>query len=77
MKTKKQIKQKKITADMSFAELIREHPEAVKVFLKHGMHCIGCPMAMRETIAEGAQAHGLDVKKLIDELNKSIKPKKE
>ena len=61
---------KKITKDMSFAEIMQENPKAIEVLLGKGMHCIGCPMAMQETLEEGALAHGLDVKKLVKELNK-------
>jgi hybrid cluster-associated redox disulfide protein len=62
----------KITKDMTFAELMKENPEAVKKLMKKGMHCIGCPMAMMETIEQGAIAHGIDADELIKELNGKI-----
>lgn len=63
---------KKITKDMTFHEVLSKYPKTTKVFLKHGMHCIGCILASGETIEQGAKAHGIDTKKLIEELNKSI-----
>ena len=72
MKSKKQTK-KKITGKMTFTEVISKYPGTGKIFLKQGMHCIGCPIAVRETIEEGAKAHGLNIKKLLEELNKEIK----
>ena len=63
----------KITKDMSFADVLQKYPETAAVFISHGMHCIGCPMAMQETLNEGAIAHGLDPDKLTEELNKKLK----
>jgi len=31
----------KITADMNIKEVIEKHPEAISVFQKHNMGCIG------------------------------------
>jgi hybrid cluster-associated redox disulfide protein len=61
---------KKITKDMTFAELIEMSPEAAKKLAERGLFCGGCPMAQFETIEQGAKMHDVDVKKLIKELNK-------
>jgi len=66
----------KITKDMSFGEVLQKYPKTVEVFLKYGMHCVGCVVAMYETIEQGARAHGIDVKKLLADLNKAAKKKK-
>jgi hybrid cluster-associated redox disulfide protein len=60
---------KKITKDMTFAELIETDPKAAKKLAEKGLFCGGCPMAQFETIEDGATAHGVDVEKLIKELN--------
>lgn len=65
----------KITKDMTFAEVVSKYPKVTKVFLRHEMHCVGCPIAMQETIEQGAKAHGISVKKLVEELNKAISKK--
>ena len=59
---------KKITKDMTFAELIMNDEIAEKLSNK-GLFCGGCPMAQFETIEQGAQAHGINVNELIKELN--------
>lgn len=61
---------KKITKDMTFAELIEINPKAAQELAERGLFCGGCPMAQFETIEEGAKMHGVDVDKLIKELNK-------
>lgn len=75
MTEKKQERNKKakITEKMTFAEVVSKYPKTAGVFMRHGMHCVGCPMAMQEKIEEGAIAHGINVKKLLDELNKALK----
>ena len=60
---------KKITKDMTFAELIKLNKGAAEKLSNRGLFCGGCPMAQFETIENGARAHGVDVKELIKELN--------
>lgn len=69
---------KKITKNMSIREVIQKYPETFEIFTKHGLHCIGCAMSHFENIEQGASAHGIDIKKLVYDLNKKIakKPKK-
>ena len=61
---------KKITKDMTFAELIELDSEAAGKLAERGLFCGGCPMAQFETIEDGAKAHGEDVNELIKELNR-------
>lgn len=67
---------KKITKDMSLFEVVKQNPKAVDILTKHGMHCIGCQMAMFETLEQGCKAHGMsdkDINRIIEELNKKKK----
>ena len=69
---KKSAQQKQmVTKDMSFGEVLHKFPQTFPVFSKYGMHCIGCSMSAFETIEQGALAHGIDVKKFVDDLNKA------
>jgi len=67
---------KKITKEMPIGEVLQKYPETFEVFSEHGLHCVGCAIAHFENIQQGAEAHGIDVKKLVDDLNKKIKNKK-
>jgi len=60
---------KKITKDMTFAELITLDKKAAEKLADRGLFCGGCPMAQFETIENGAKAHGVDIDELIKELN--------
>ena len=62
-------KKNAITKEMTFAELIEANPKAACKLGEMGLFCGGCPMAQFETIEYGAEAHGVDVDKLIKELN--------
>ena len=68
-------KKSTITGDMTIAEVAGHYPETMPVFFKHGMTCFGCPMALQETVAQGAEAHGMDSEELVKALNKVVKKK--
>ena len=60
-----------IKKDMTIAEALKLKPAAAKVFMSYGMHCIGCAVAAGETIAQAAEVHGIDLDKLVGDLNKA------
>jgi len=76
MKKEKAKQTEKITKNMTFAEIMARYPETMPVFLEHGMSCFGCPMAMNETIEQGAIAHGVKVDELVARLNSAVSKKK-
>lgn len=61
-----------IDKDMKIGEVVAKYPETIEVFFKEGLHCVGCGSAFFETIEEGCQMHGINVKKLLKEVNKVI-----
>jgi len=64
-----------ITKDMIITEVLDIDQSTASIFMKHGMHCIGCPVASSEKISEAAVVHGIDVNKLIDDLNAYLESK--
>ena len=62
-----------ISKDNSISQVIQDHPETIPVFMNHGLGCIGCALAKFETIEQGALAHGMDIEKLMKDINSSIK----
>ncbi len=60
-----------IKSNMPISDVVRKHPETIPVFMKHGLHCIGCAVAAFESIAEGAAAHGIEVDALMNDLNEA------
>ena len=61
-----------IIADMPIGDVIKKYPNTIGIFLRHGLMCVGCAVARFENIREGAQAHGIDVDALIQDLNKAV-----
>jgi hybrid cluster-associated redox disulfide protein len=62
-----------ITKEMKISEVIKKYPKIFPIFLNYGFHCIGCPSALSETIDDAAKVHGVELKKLINDLNKAVK----
>lgn len=61
-----------IHGKMTFLHVIKNYPGAAQVLAKHRLGCLGCMGAANETIEQGAVAHGLDVKVLLDDLNQLV-----
>ena len=57
-----------ITKDMTIGEILRTNPAVAPVLLQAGMHCLGCPSAQGETLAEAAMVHGIDVDDLMEKI---------
>ena len=58
-----------ITPTTTIGSLLNTNPEVAPVLMEIGMHCLGCPSAQGETIAEAAMVHGIDVDLLVAKLN--------
>jgi hybrid cluster-associated redox disulfide protein len=61
-----------ITKEMSIGTIVQNHPQTVRVFLNHGLMCVGCAAARFETLEQGATAHGIDVEALVSDLNAAV-----
>ncbi|MDR1831649.1 MAG: DUF1858 domain-containing protein [Fusobacteriaceae bacterium] len=61
-----------ITRDSNILKAVQEYPIIAQVFRKYGLGCIGCMISSGETLGEGLQAHGMDVDKVITEINQLI-----
>ncbi len=59
----------KISGDMIIYEVVTNYPETMEVFYDYGIHCVGCGMAMYETISQGATGHGINPDDLVADLN--------
>ena len=61
----------KITKKTPLSEILMTNQKAAELLFKAGLHCIGCPMAMQETLEQGCLAHGMNSKQ-INELIKKL-----
>jgi len=58
-----------ISKDMVIADIIKVNPSIAAVLMRSGMHCVGCPSAQAETLAEAAEVHGFDADVLEKQIN--------
>lgn len=65
----------KVTSDMTIGELIRMNQNIIPILMRAGMHCIGCPSAQGESLAEAAMVHGIDGELLIAQINDFLENK--
>lgn len=65
----------KINESMLVNDILDMDPDVVKIFLKNGLNCQGCPGAANESILEAAEGHGIDCQSLLDQLNAYFDPK--
>jgi hydroxylamine reductase len=60
----------KFNKDTRIGEILEKAPEKADILLEIGMHCIGCPASLFETLEEACTVHGIDVEEVLEELNK-------
>lgn len=54
-----------ITKDMTIGEILRTNAEVAPILMEAGMHCLGCPSAQGESLAEAAMVHGINIDELM------------
>ena len=52
------------SADLSIERILAVWPQALPVFIRFQMLCIGCPVTRFHTLREAALAHGIDLEPL-------------
>jgi len=63
----------KLNKDSNILETIENYPQAVEIFVKHGLPCVGCAAAQFEKLSDVSDEFGIDLDKLIEELKASKK----
>ena len=59
----------KVSKDMTIGEILSINPDVAPILMEIGMHCLGCPSAQGESLAEAAMVHGLDADLLEEKIN--------
>lgn len=54
-----------ITKDMTIGEILRTAPQIAPILMEAGMHCLGCPSAQGESLADAAMVHGINADELM------------
>lgn len=64
-----------VTKDTIILDVLRLDQGTAPFFIEIGMHCLGCPSASGESIAEACAVHGVDADELVAKLNDYLKDK--
>jgi len=64
-----------VSKDMTIAEVLRIDRTTAPIFMRFGMHCLGCPSATGESIADACAVHGIDADELVAKLNEYLASK--
>lgn len=59
----------KVTKDTIIQELLQKDRASAAILMQAGMHCVGCPSSIMETLEEACAVHGIDCNKLVKDLN--------
>ncbi len=66
----KEIQEGKFTGEAQIGTVIEMYPGAKSILEKHFGACASCPAILKETIVFQVSIHNLDLKSVLDELNK-------
>ncbi len=57
-----------ITKDTTMGEMLRYDMGIAGVLMRSGMHCVGCPSSVGESLEMACMVHGLDVEQVLDDI---------
>ena len=58
-----------ITKEMTMGELLSIDRGVAVVLMNAGMHCIGCPSSIGESLEEACMVHGIELYELLKNIN--------
>ena len=65
-----------ITKQTTMGELLTYDRGVAIVLMQAGMHCIGCPSSIHESLEEACMVHGISCDALLENINKYFAEKK-
>ncbi len=66
-----------ITKDTTMGEMLRYDMGIAGVLMQSGMHCVGCPSSIGESLEMACMVHGLDVEQVLADINAYLDFKKQ
>ena len=55
-----------ITKEMTMGEILNEDIGIARVLMMCGMHCVGCPSSIGESLEDACAVHGLNVDTVLE-----------
>ncbi len=57
-----------VTSKMTMGELLELNRGIAFILMQSGMHCVGCPSSIGETLEEACMVHGLDADQVLGDI---------
>jgi hybrid cluster-associated redox disulfide protein len=64
-----------ITKETTMGEMLNYDMNIAYVLMEAGMHCVGCPSSIGESLDEACQVHGLDADEVLSNIKKYLSEK--
>ncbi len=64
-----------ITKEMTMGQILGVDPDIAFVLMDCGMHCVGCPSSIGESLADACVVHGLEADEVLDRIQSFLKEK--
>ena len=55
-----------ITKEMTMGDILNEDIGIARVLMMCGMHCVGCPSSIGESLEDACAVHGLNVDEVLE-----------
>ena len=59
----------KVTKETTMGEMLELDGGIAVILMQAGMHCVGCPSSIGESLEEACMVHGTDADQLVEEIN--------
>jgi len=59
----------RFTLDTSLKEILDTNPKTAEAMQELGLHCLGCPFSIKESLCNAAQMHNIDAELLLERVN--------
>ncbi len=64
-----------ITKNTTMGEMLQYDRGIAVVLMSCGMHCVGCPSSVNESLEEACQVHGLDADQVLEAIQSYLESK--
>ncbi len=59
----------RFTLEMKLKDILAANPKTAEAMQELGLHCLGCPFSVNETLAKAAEMHKVDPQALLERVN--------
>ena len=66
-----------ITKQTTMGQMLEYDMGIAYILMQSGMHCVGCPPSIGESLEEACQVHGLDADKVMETIQEYLNTRKE